>query len=834
MSPIDFRDDEIYDEELESRDILPNDSDNDNICDNDKIYTARQRVKEMLNNPDPSLKYENRRNWKEWDLGMSENEIENEINEEMENLTDFGYEKNSIWILYKASHLLLTKMERMILNTRDIPWRAIDTTDKNKIMELRRNLTIKYNNMNEIERFTKIKNNNEKKKMINDLNRAENETLKYFQNLMAITIMEDVTNYYDLQDICITDNKWCLTFNKKPKGYDFKSFESTLFWDVIRHEKYLENDFGEETGVESYQMIDRKYEKYIIDYSWADRSTKNEIKKNLWCNNEECFKWILYKNSNWNIIYAYPIDSQKNKINIMNKILPIGPWVTIQELWWYNNQKNQEEMENEKFENATLDKEDFEKDFKGDFFRQRNIGNCWQLSTIDSFINFWDYEELIRHNVKKNNEWWYDIRLPMSYPPKNKTGLLYSIKKEDLLPQVTLTWNELNLVKTTEKGIHCLVVALAQRLVSVGVNFDFNSMSWGWWCNLTKQLLNENDFNITTLTRESTDFETKLKSYLMGFNRKTDIMTVSVYRPESRKREDIKPAEKKEWVAHEISLERTYIKDDTRYVVLSNPHNASLGKIIPLNDFLTLCKDFSFTTKNYYKKIEEGDNIIDKREPPEEAKNDSLTLNWYYCKNPEKWLNENESKSINEKRNLDIRLWFMTYDWTISDAYDDNCYAIYLVNSFNQKTTLNGYIDDNDTSCFILSIDNKDLILPKSIFSSEYTNKFNEFVKIMWKMFDSLWITRPSTFPEEKDSSDEIRYWSAMALANFINYVKYKKSNDWLWKFEKTKDNKLKLPWKKQATWSTIQTNICTWWDIGLNDEADNYVNEIVNFLNSM
>ena len=104
----------------------------------------------------------------------------------------------------------------------------------------------------------------------------------------------------------------------------------------------------------------------------------------------------------------------------------------------------------------------------------------------------------------------------------------------------------------------------------------------------------------------------------------------------------------------------------------------------------------------------------------------------------------------------------------------------------------------------------------------------------MWKMFDSLWITRPSTFPEEKDSSDEIRYWSAMALANFINYVKYKKSNDWLWKFEKTKDNKLKLPWKKQATWSTIQTNICTWWDIGLNDEADNYVNEIVNFLNSM
>lgn len=299
----------------------------------ENIDERRQEIQTSLNNPDLSLKYENRKN-----LGMSKEDIEHHIRE--------WIQYNNTWReLYRVCHALVTQMEKMILNTEEIPARAIDNSYINRIMDLREQLALTYNNMEKGEDSILTEENEPHiQELIEKINDAEDTTLKQFRILLSKTIAEDLINYYNLNEggrhLCNYDEYGRMTFLRWIENcdYNLESFSEILFWNITRSEEYLDQEWWEKTGVTSTQRINRWDETYRVDYSNASSKIRQKVKDKAKTKSDKCLSWTLC-NIGWNITYTY-YDEQKHMHAIDASDLPIGEWVTIQEEWWHEYEKD--------------------------------------------------------------------------------------------------------------------------------------------------------------------------------------------------------------------------------------------------------------------------------------------------------------------------------------------------------------------------------------------------------------------------------------------------------------------------------------------------------------
>ena len=203
----------------------------------------------------------------------------------------------------------------------------------------------------------------------------------------------------------------------------------------------------------------------------------------------------------------------------------------------------------------TLSKEDFERDFKWDNFKQWYwMWDCWIVSTLDSFVNNWCYENLIRTHVKKNGEWWYDVTLPMWFESddndgkggasiiwkwfpwlntfrwdlnkKNEKKMVYRITEEDLLPQISLEGRTNELISDGKKWINCLAIALWKKIADKGESdLETNTLTWGYAIDAMNSLLS-NFYTVaicmnTAEKDRDRNFDSILKTYLKNFDKKT-------------------------------------------------------------------------------------------------------------------------------------------------------------------------------------------------------------------------------------------------------------------------------------------------------------------------
>lgn len=303
-----------YDDIPEQFDEYLIDDDNRFPRDDLSLSESREMIKKYVENPNSELSYPKRKEW--W---LSKSDIETEI-------MDVIWKDENGWSwakLYIAAHKVVTKMEKMILNSVYIPWRAIDNPSINKIMELRGLISKMCSEWNENNRKPNI---NDIKKCVDAVEKAENYTLKSFNLLEAQNISFDI-NSLNLGVTCSCDDNGRISFKKSLNGCSIDSLSRILFWLVGRSEKYKDLNSGDIVeGFTSVQEIDRKDNRYILDYSGASDALKKQLKDKLGVDSDKCFTWVIYKNSNRDTVYE--VDGKKY---IMDD-LPIGNWVTLQEV----------------------------------------------------------------------------------------------------------------------------------------------------------------------------------------------------------------------------------------------------------------------------------------------------------------------------------------------------------------------------------------------------------------------------------------------------------------------------------------------------------------------
>lgn len=481
----------------------------------------------------------------------------------------------------------------------------------------------------------------------------------------------------------------------------------------------------------------------------------------------------------------------------------------------------------------TLSKEDFERDFKWDDFEQ-GMGNCRLVSVVDSFTNNWDYEKLIRTHVKKNNEWWYDITLPMWFDLNNgedesiwwvlrknffgKEKMVYHITKDDLLPQISILGEKLRLLKDgSKKGINCLVVALWKKINGmVKWDFDYTTLVWGNPINaMDSLLLNFYTVGIDRrlmMKNKDIGFSGMLKRYLKKFDKKTDMMTVCVQWNGSWENmwnvwEGVgnhavsvdsvfyKKCENKEKKEKSFNFFELLDEDKELWVRLSEPNDAWDYYDIPYREFRDKCYDFQFWSKNYFKVIDDIN------------KDWIYKWNWEYMRSPnyegydpQDSLNGNlNEKNSSDERNLVIREWYQLLDWSIvweeeyeSDWLWEECF---IVKSYGKDMVVKRKKDKN---WYIFSCNWEEIMIDCSLFidlrkaSSNYISYYGYYMScaaaiVWWFIWSDLLV--PSIFNLawgayklwktigklniDKIAREKYRFFvSAMMLANYINYIK--------------------------------------------------------------
>lgn len=581
---------------------------------------------------------------------------------------------------------------------------------KNKLSELSNHYR---NNHTILEQNKSIDN------LAEEIDLAENETLQNFRGYLSYYMglqMADTLYSSDLEELidnpewktryrlpADVDHYWCIKFlpwsekigNKDMTlgdlyffaeyrwvvGYVRESTDETIY----RYEKdgELRETTNEGTAREngwsplrSSAEIDTRDYSYILDYSKCSEEIKNSVRaklhilqdvvvvpegiiskvektdKNDFTDKDLIFEIKYDKDGLVMIDGVNPNAMTPNTMTIRD--FPVWAWLTIQEKWWYEIWRLDENYELVR-EYGTLSEEDFDRDFRGDDFEQENVGDCWMLSFLDSFINFWDYELLIRTNVEKNEQGWYDIYLPMRYPPEEK-GTLYRITSKELcLKQYGTDGKEMKLV-TWKKWIKCLVWALSKSCTWItDAPADFTKLQAGIGLNTAELLLgksfgkisfmdksfvkwiekNVGDLlskdrkrmalaylkhtsgftGVTTLWelwgavlkylsgKSGSDFLEIFVNYLQMFNKETDMMTVTVLRGDEWMEEHWTQL----WgTPHVLSVEKVYKNEKGEWLVkLSNPHDADAKKgnpvyipPMPFGEFLSRCFEFTFVSKD--------------------------------------------------------------------------------------------------------------------------------------------------------------------------------------------------------------------------------------------
>lgn len=456
-------------------------------------------------NPNDNNKYENWENG-----GMTLDDIKIRL--------DWIKYNPTILELYRNAILLLDDMESRIANSRDIPCRIDLAEEKNCIRKLKNDLkaTVEILPKAILENATKVteKELDEMAKLINEI---EDKHLKYLRWQLSHILLTGMVENSVEKEIDEYGKLTCKSNGSlNPKDL-FVEFTYQQGWYYTEKKDNNGRTIKRELNIEHPVHVNTKDKEFIIDYTNSSDVTKSAFLNTIYYayknwkydpSYDYLLRWTLSMGTDGTIVYKtvtwdYMHEWHSHEVDL----LPLWEWVTIQEKIWYDisedykenaeeRQRNKEQKENLIISCNGLDKESFKRDFEWDSFKQGQIWNCWMLSFLDSFVNFWDYELLIRTNVEKNKNGWYDIYLPMWYPPNNnKRGTCYSITDKDLnLTQ--LNQDQMNINYMEWKIWHrCLVCALAKECTT-GTNGvpDYAKLQAWIWAIASELLLDNNSF----------------------------------------------------------------------------------------------------------------------------------------------------------------------------------------------------------------------------------------------------------------------------------------------------------------------------------------------------
>lgn len=257
----------------------------------------------------------------------------------------------------------------------------------------------------------------------------------------------------------------------------------------------------------------------------------------------------------------------------------------------------------EKNRQYTLSKEDFQKYFEWDDFKQRNVWDCRLVAALDSITHLSNYESLVRSSVKKINENIYDIKLPL-WDPKWKAYHI-DINKYN---QKTISGNLLNVI-ASKKWLKALVIATWAALLWTE-EYDVNKLVW--WCSeeVFKAVIYW--VNVYGEKSSSPEFYNHLYSILESFDARKSCLVISVN--QGKWYDKLNPYS---WSNHAVSVESTSEKDWELYVTISNPADSSRTYTKSFTELSKSCHAFRYATywnDNQYEKFSRKISILTKKD----------------------------------------------------------------------------------------------------------------------------------------------------------------------------------------------------------------------------
>ena len=440
---------------------------------------------------------------------------------------------------------------------------------------------------------------------------------------------------------------------------------------------------------------------------------------------------------------------------------------------WDKKEWDKKEWDKESIKyNYKLSHEDFVKYFEWENFKQRDVGNCRLLATVDSLVSFWDYEKLIRSSVSKDEKG-FKIRLPLWFTDRSKSKEYFVSFNELEKKQADITWNNMVLVDW-KQGIQALVRAFLRHTSHDGNNLSdtdflnldgwfagnaFNSLvyfSWmktyRWKRNLDKRKQKEdlkwtNDIN----------FVNQFYSVLKDFDPKYDMLTLTVCQLHETNKDRQNQASDnydKLWHYsqgwnHEISVEAVHNVWWKLMITVSNPWDSGRSYDISFDELLPKCCDFSLCTKNIRKWLHETTGSY-----WEWSRKDKASDN---VQNAEEIRNVNQMVELTWEENKELR---KERGDIIVEKIDANKIN---VKSFNFTTQ----VEQKEWKIIIWKWKNM-LAIPKDEISNSFNNKKNEVYRLYL-------------------------YWAK--IANMIHFIEknYSKNNDelfldddWILKLDRT------------------------------------------------
>lgn len=482
-----------------------------------------------------------------------------------------------------------------------------------------------------------------------------------------------------------------------------------------------------------------------------------------------------------------------------------------------------------KGQNYLLSKEDFKRYFEGEDFKQRNIGDCWLLATIDSLVSWWKYEEYIRKSVKKTDKGFL-VCMPLGTPWNHGKWVNVDVNQT---AQIAVDGTPLYAVNG-EIGIKALIQAYGKIATGKEV-FDVYNLHW--WSSAAAMNTLISGIKVYQEVREKREGQEaldpygkkgilpyKLKIALAQFDPKTDMLTLSVNQLQETSG-DRSGYAKSNYDAlghysnsnHSISVEKTFLKNGELMIQLSNPWDSSGSYIRSFESLLPSCYGFClWTTKN-------RDNI--------------------FIKTNDKDINKREFTSKDVQYKLDSRLdslnqiiqnqWEFNTELSISrgDVIVSEKNGKLFVSSWwkndsyvELKDTLSQWDDKKRT----LNIAGKKLILNTDHFSTIYNNEQKD------KYRDYLYLPRLTVF------INKMRYdYIDKKMAKSGERKPFSLDNQWnlIFAIERTKVGWIIDKVKIGLEWLLGDSTINCLSDrslLGINPNNTKVKQQIVNFLNQL
>lgn len=369
--------------------------------------------------------------------------------------------------------------------------------------------------------------------------------------------------------------------------------------------------------------------------------------------------------------------------------------------------------------NYTLSEFDFFKYFEWENFQQQNIWDCWLVASVDSLVSWGPYKEYIKKSVTKTPTW-FDIIMPLWAPQSaidSWNAAVVSIDEQDLLPQKSLSWEDLVLVEWKD-GIYALMMAYG-KMATGKDTFDLINMatiddnSWNPFAGLV--------WGINSYSEDRKDdrlAKGKFDRILSEFDSQTDMLTLGV-------NQLVEWYSKLEWynklwnwsgVNHDVSVERTYKENGILMVVVSAPQDSMRSYTISAEGLWKSCALYtmwSLKKKSYLWGVSRSEYW--EREVSAFVKNSDQKNN---VRNNEKSFSK--AKTLNQMLQL---TWKIDEDQRISrgDAVVQERNGDTYVDSRKRTDTCITYYADNIT---IISVGGQDLML-WDVFSDVYRDAKN-------------------------------------------------------------------------------------------------------------